>query len=103
MQGGAAAPPCRWQTQKGLNHVDHHADNHMKRIRYWTFRTRHGLWGIRYFGGKWHPTLDDQDLGPYNTPVQALEELVGGTTDWPACGSPSDCGLPDDLGLWRPH
>ncbi len=71
---------------------------------YWTHRTKHGLWSIRFHAGHWRPYLDDESLGAYATPQQALDDLAGGHTFGTPTGiDTSACGLPDDLSEWTPH
>ena len=46
--------------------------------------------------------FDDQSLGSYTTPQQALDDLCGGHTFWPASGiDPRTLGIPDDLSEWE--
>ena len=73
--------------------------------RHWTFRTAHGLWAIaRTPDGRWHPMLDDQDLGSYHSPAAALDDLAGGhTTGLVGNLDSSRCGLPDELSGWVRH
>ena len=48
--------------------------------------------------------LGDEDLGSYETPEQALDDLEGGHSTWPTPPlDPSTCGLPDELADWTPH
>jgi hypothetical protein len=72
----------------------------MRRI--WTIQTRHALWAIAQSAdGRWHPMFENEDLGSYHSPEQALEDLVGGHTFRPASGlDPSTCGLPAELADW---
>ncbi len=75
----------------------------MTRPYSWKFRTRHGQWAIVQRGEKWCPMFEDENLGYYGSPQQALDDLVGGHTDWPSDIDPSACGLPDDLSDWDRH
>lgn len=50
--------------------------------------------------GRWLAMFEDENIGSYNSPQAALDDLSGGHTDWPSCGDPSEFGLPDDLSDW---
>lgn len=63
-------------------------------------RTPHGNWYIRFHQGRFHPVFEDEWLGSYATAVQALEDLAGGSTFWPSCGDPSECGLSEEVSDW---
>jgi hypothetical protein len=67
----------------------------------WIFRTRVGVFCVRFFNGRYHALFGDENLGNYATPQQAAEDLAGGYTDWPSCGDPSRFGLPSDIGEWE--
>lgn len=62
---------------------------------------RFGTFEIRAQGGRWVVLCDDEALGWYQTPFAALEDLCGGSTDWPSAGNPANAGLPDDLSEWQ--
>ena len=68
---------------------------------YYEFKTRVGMFRIVTRGGRWLAMFEDESLGPYNTPQQALDDLAGGHSDWPSCGDPSTLGLPDELCDWN--
>lgn len=63
-------------------------------------RTTEGTWSIRKRGAKYHPFFEDEDLGRYSSPASALDELIGGYSDWPSCGDPAECALPEDPEDW---
>jgi hypothetical protein len=72
-------------------------------VPYWTHRNRFGLWAIAYstHDRRWHPMHEDVDLGSYPTPEMALDDLVGGHSDFPAYRmDPANCELPEELGDW---
>lgn len=67
----------------------------------WYYQIHLGTFLIRPVGPKFQPWFEDEFLGGnYDTPQQALDDLAGGHTDWPAIGDPSQLGLPDDIGDW---
>lgn len=51
-------------------------------------------------GDSWHAMYEDEDLGSYSSPQQALESLIEGRTTTPSCGAPSQFGLSNDLAEW---
>ena len=68
----------------------------------YTYRTRAGLFAIVLkHDGMWHAMFEDEPLGRYASPQQALDDLAGGTTHWPSCGDPSQFSLPEEIGDWR--
>jgi hypothetical protein len=67
---------------------------------YYEFKTRAGAFRIVPRANLWLAMFEDENLGPYNSPQAALDDLSGGHTDWPSCGDPSELGLPDDLSDW---
>jgi len=51
---------------------------------------------------RFHVIYDDEDLGSYATPQQAVDDLAGGHTYWPSSGlDPSELGIPEDLSFWE--
>lgn len=67
---------------------------------YYQFKTNAGAFHIVPRGNRWLAMFEGENLGSYATPQHALDELAGGHTDWPDCGDPSECGLPDDIADW---
>ena len=68
--------------------------------RYFTARVRAGTFRIVERASRWQIWFEDEMLGTYASPQAALDDLVGGHTDWPACGDPSSLGLPDEINDW---
>jgi hypothetical protein len=68
----------------------------------WTFVTAHGAFHIvPVSGGRFEARFEDEGLGSYFSPEQALDDLVGGHTFSPSSGiDPSEVGLPDQLSDW---
>ena len=65
------------------------------------FHTQIGTFKIIRQAGRWHVMLNDEGLGSYPSPLQALDDLVGGHTHFPACGTdPSTLDIPDELSEW---
>jgi hypothetical protein len=72
-------------------------------ITAYVHKTRVGAFSIELKEtGRWHVMWNGDDLGSYHGPQAALGDLVGGHTRWPACGDPSELGLPSDLSEWEP-
>ncbi len=67
---------------------------------YWQFLTPRGAFRILPSGGRYIAAFEDENLGSYVTAEQALDDLIGGSTDWPSVGDPRKFGLPDDLREW---
>lgn len=68
----------------------------------YTYRTRVGLFSIELQpNGRWEAMFEDERLGSYLTPQQALDDLASGAVHWPSCGDPSRFSLPDEIGDWR--
>lgn len=69
-------------------------------MRY-SWQSRVGTFFIEERHGRWHPIFDDESLGSYATPQQALDDLCGGHVfSIPGGIDPSELGLPDDLAEW---
>lgn len=67
----------------------------------YTYRTRIGLFKITFHQGSWHIFHNNENLGSYSSPHQAVDDLSGGYTVWPSSGiDPSSLGIPDDIGEW---
>ena len=64
--------------------------------------SRIGTFLIRIEHGRWAIWCNDERLSPavYGNPQAALDDLVGGHTDWPGTVDPSTLSLPDDIGDW---
>ncbi len=68
----------------------------------WLYGTRIGVFGIVSLNGGWHVFYEDEDLGRYQTPGLALDDLAGGHTYSPSSGvDTSTLGLPEDLSEWE--
>jgi hypothetical protein len=69
---------------------------------YWEFQSRRGTFRIVPRQGRFHACYEDESLGSYYSPHQALDDLAGGHTFSPSNGiDSSTCGLPDDLAEWE--
>lgn len=69
----------------------------------WKFRTKWGVAAIIHNRGDFDVIFDGDNLGCYDSAAVALDELIGGHTNWPSCGKdPSEMGIPDDLSEWQP-
>lgn len=65
-------------------------------------KTRYGTFAIVGQHGGWHAMYGDENLGTYESPEAALDDLVGGHTFFPSNGlDPSEAGLPDELSEWE--
>jgi hypothetical protein len=70
-------------------------------VGYWVYKTRSGSFYIRPTAHGFAPFFEDEHLGTYQSPAQALDDLVGGHTFSPSNGVETDeVGLPDDLSKW---
>ena len=69
--------------------------------QYYEFKTHAGTFRIISLGTHWHAMFEEEDLGGYDAPTMALDDLVGGHTFWPSCGDPSSFSLPDELSGWE--
>lgn len=67
---------------------------------YWTVQCEYLRFTISPGRNGFDVICDGEVLGTYSSPDAALEELVGGRTDWPGTVDPSELGLPDDLSEW---
>ncbi len=67
---------------------------------YWEFETRKGVFRIVPHGAAFRVMFEGEALGDYRSSVQALEDLVGGSTFWPSCGNPTKLGISDELDEW---
>ncbi len=65
------------------------------------YRTSVGIFLIAQRSGRWHVIFDDESLGSYATPQQAVDDLAGGHTFSPGHGiDTSKLGIPDDINEW---
>lgn len=70
--------------------------------KYWKYQTRIGEARILPKQGRWHATINGEFLGSYNTPEQALDDLVGGHAFSHSSGADTaTLGLPDELSGWE--
>lgn len=69
---------------------------------YWKYETRIGTARIVQRGAYWRIEIDDEDIGGYDSPESALDDLVGGHTfSHSRCVDTSTLGLPDDFSEWE--
>lgn len=72
----------------------------MKKL--YSYRTRIGNFYIAEHNGRFHPVFDNETLGSYATPQQAVEDLAGGHTFSISSGvDTSTLGIPEDLVEWQ--
>lgn len=68
----------------------------------WSYSTPKGVFYIIKKTGRFHVIYDDEDLGSYATPQQAVDDVSAGHTFWPSSGiDPGELGISDDLGDWE--
>jgi hypothetical protein len=66
----------------------------------WGFDTRKGMFWIVSVGERWRVLFEDENLGNYETPEQALDDLVTDHCEPCSAGDTSALGLPDSLSEW---
>ena len=68
---------------------------------YWIYKTRRGTFSIRQRDdGRWIAWFEDEDLGSYHLPPQALEALKDASCERPSCGRAAAAELPAELSDW---
>lgn len=67
---------------------------------YLGFETRHGMWTVRLEKGRYWVFFNDERLQGYASPIVAVEELAGGTCNWPGALDPGSCGISDEITQW---
>lgn len=68
----------------------------------WRYKTKEGTFYIVEKNGWFQVVFDNDSLGSYKTPQQAVDDLAGGHTFWPSSGvDPSELCIPEDLGEWE--
>lgn len=71
---------------------------------HYSFRCRQGLAEIIWRADRghtaWHCYFNGQWLGHYPTVHVAVEEVAGGSCNWPSEGDISEFGISDDLSDW---
>ena len=67
----------------------------------WFYETKIGIFTIRERSGKYHVYFDGEDLGSYDTPWQASEDLAGGRMPTLSCGvDTATLGIPPHTDQW---
>lgn len=67
----------------------------------WYYETRFGIVRIVPYQGRFHIIYDEESLGSYSTPEQAVDDAAGGHTFTPSNGIDLDeFGLPDCIQEW---
>lgn len=67
----------------------------------WVFNTRAGTAKIVPDNGGFQAVFNDDGLGWYSRPDQAAEDMAGGHTFSPSCGTDlSKLGIPEDVSRW---
>jgi hypothetical protein len=90
------------QALKDMAKIERARSMQEKAQGYWTVDTRRGTFSIRPLHDGWCPFFEDERLGWYHSPASALDDLIGGHTDWPSAGfDPSEIGLPEELSEWN--
>jgi hypothetical protein len=68
-------------------------------------RSRIGTFHIRreqdWRGVRWTVYCQNERLGAYVTPHVAVEEVAGGSCDWPGVTNPADLNISDDISDWE--
>ncbi len=68
----------------------------------WYFKTRHGTVKIVPYQGRYHIIYNEDNLGSYISPQQAIDDAAGGYTSTPTNEVDlGDLGLPADIGEWQ--
>lgn len=71
---------------------------------HYSFTCRKGLaeivWRRNPVGFPWNCYFNGQWLGCYASPQVCVEQMAGGSCDWPSEGDISEFGLSDDLSDW---
>lgn len=70
-------------------------------MKYWHHETTKGIFYIIPDQNKFDIMFDDDCLGTYDNPQLAVDDLVGGHTDWPSFGDPSTLDIPEEIGEWQ--
>lgn len=52
--------------------------------------------------GRWHVVWEGDDLGSFDSPEVAAEEVADGCTFWPKSGNPALMNLSPELKAWTP-
>lgn len=66
----------------------------------YSYRTRRGTFRIVRQDNEWELMFHNEELGTYDEPEDAAQELAAGQSAWPSFGDPSSLGIPDDLSFW---
>ena len=89
-------------SHSAAEHVGAGARGCVMSITAYVYRSRTGLFSIElHADGRWHVMWNEQDLGSCHNAKTALSDLVGGLTQWPACGDPALLGISDQLSDWE--
>jgi len=64
------------------------------------YKTALGIFYIAVISGRFHPVFDDESLGSYVTPQQAVDDLAGGHTFSPGFDT-EGLGIPAELSEWE--
>lgn len=68
----------------------------------WYFETPYGTVKIVPYQGRFHIVFNEEDLGSYISPKQAVDDAAGGYTFMPSSGIDlGELGLPDCIEEWR--
>jgi hypothetical protein len=68
----------------------------------YTFNTQIGAFYIAEHNGRFHPIFEDESLGSYATPQQAVEDLANGHTFSLQSGKDTaELGIPINLAEWQ--
>ena len=67
----------------------------------WSYKTCKGPFHIVERDGRYHLIFDDEDLGNYQSPGQAADDLSRGNCESPSKGfDPGKLGISDNLRDW---
>jgi hypothetical protein len=53
-------------------------------------------------GPAWVVYCNTERLGSYSSPIVAVEEVSGGSCDWPSTTNPADLHISDNISDWTP-
>jgi hypothetical protein len=68
---------------------------------YYSYKTRKGIVKIVPVNGRYNVIYDEQDLGSYHSPVAAADDVSGGYTFMPSCGTDlGELDISSDIGDW---
>ena len=68
----------------------------------YSYQTKIGVFYIKHHNGRWHAMYQDENLGSYISPQQAVDDLTGGHTFSLSNGiDTSRLNIPEDISEWE--